>query len=383
MYGIYNINKQHEEKDLVEYNKITRAFGVNPLHLPLEWDTGFIKSIQRLIDQKPYLKDKKVLFLNHPQFKYHEKSILLFLNRKFKLCDCCHLQHRYAGLNVRLENVRYILKKDIFRSFYDYVIVNKGLSFLSKNILKIKAHHFIVLFQTTDIDPVLKNPEILTKVLNSKKKVTFFNLLKNTLHNIYESDPSLKIKASIHWPPSLDLFFRVPENYLFDFLFMGGGGRDYKFVLDNRDLFKGKKVIITHCDAARFYTVQSDRDYDKKYLNLLKKIDNFICLNRINENAYCKLLLYSRIILCPFRRIMGADSTCISDALWYGKPIITNDVKATYHLKEHAFFIKGPEDFKSILNKLNDPAYYMKVTRKIMNYARKEYNIYNLLKLIK
>gem|GEM_PF-3425137 len=382
-----NFNEQLRAKHLIEYSKISKAFGVDLNKLHLELDLEYIKSIQQIIGQKPSLKDKSVLFLNHPIFVYHEKNILLFLNRIFKHCDSCHILHRYSGLNIKLENVRYISKQDIFKSTYDYVIIYKGLSFLSENISRIKSDNFFVLFLNSDVLVMEKDPEILNRIQKSNKKITYFNLFKSTLHHIYNpSEPLIKFKASINWPPSLDLFFKVPQNFLFDYLFMGGGARDYQFLYENQDLFQGKKVIITHCDSAVHHPDKDnpnfDCSYDRKYLGLLNKIDNFICLNRIDEQYYCKLLLYTRITICLFRNILSTHSTCISDAIWYGKPVITTKVEATEHLKDYALFAKNAKDVKRFLKKLDDPEFYKKITRKTINYGRKEFDIYKILRLI-
>ncbi|MBU1075810.1 MAG: hypothetical protein KKH98_00865 [Spirochaetes bacterium] len=376
-----------EDKEFYECLKINKVFGIDLFTLPVEMDLKFVKHIQQITRQNPNLRKKKILFLSHPQFKYHEKNILLYLNRKFKQCDCYHIDHADYSLKLKLDNVRYISKAEIFRSSYDYVIVNKGWSFLSRYISKIRSNTFYVFFLNSDAMALERDPKILQRILKADKKITYFNLFKNTLYNIYRPDPSIKMTAAINWPPSLDVFLKGPGDFLFDFLFMGGGARDYKFLYENQDLFQGKKVIVTHCDAAEHHPDKNNRDfdrnYDHKYLGLLSKIGNFICLNRINENFYCKLLLYSRITMCLFRKIISTDSTCISDAIWYGKPVITTRVEATEHLKDYAFFVENAQDIRLVIEKLEDPKYYRKVTERIQKYAREEYNIFNLLKLIK
>lgn len=374
--------KKLQKKEFFEIAKIEKAFSIDFYSLPVELDYKFIKNIQHVINQEPFLINKKVLFLSNPQFKYHEKNILLFLNRKFKKCDCYHIDHPNYSLKTKLENVYYIPKTNIPCSFYDYVIVYKGIEFLSQEIKKIKSKKFFVFLTNSDDITIRQNLKIYENLYQFQKKIIYFNLFKDALPCIGGIGSCLNIKASINWPPSLDIFYKVPQKLLFDYLFMGGGARDYKFIYDNRKLFKDKKIIITHCDAKKHYKSHRDYAYDTKYLNLLKKNKKIICLNRINETLYCRLILYSKTTICLFRKTVGTDSTCISDAMWYGKPVITNETRATKHLRDYVFFIKNAEDMTLILHELDDPQFYKKVSQKIMTYARKKNNIFNLLKKI-
>ncbi|MBN1899613.1 MAG: hypothetical protein JW827_12630 [Spirochaetes bacterium] len=380
-----SIKKRISLKELAEINKLKQALGIDILDLPFQMDPGFIKKVQCLIQQKPFLGNRNVLLLSEPQFKYHEKNILLFLNRKYRKCDCCFTRHASYSAKAKLKNVRYIPKTDIQRSSYDHVIVYNCLEFFSHEITKIKGDKFILLLTPKDGWALAKKPEIYSSLEKFLKKTTCFILFKHHLAYTPFTWSKLKIGSSINWPATLDLFFKVPEKPLFDYLFMGGCGRDYQFLYEHRELFKDKKVIITHCDAHKHTDVYSQEDYiyDSKYTRLLKKNRNFVCLNRINEPNYCKVLLYSRVTICLFRGIVRYDSACISDALWYGKPVITNQTMATEYMKDYIFFIRDGSDLQNVLQRLEDPAFLQKVSEKAMRYARKENNIYNILKKIK
>lgn len=374
--------KKLDRREFREIAEINKAFHIDFYHLPLGLDIPFIQSVQAMLTQGPCLKKKTVLFVNDSQFKYHEKHILLFLNRKFKHCDCYNIANPNFSLKTSLKNVRY-LTESIPDKFYDRVIVYRGLEFLLQNINKIKTDKFYVLLTNIDVVYIHKNQDTLDILKKLKNKIVYFNLFKNTLDYISPSASQIQFQDAINWPPNLDIFYHVPKKFVFDYLVMGGVSRDYRFLYNNRRLFKGKKVIITHCDANKYRRDQNERSYDMKYLGLLNKNKEFICLKRIHESLYCRLLLFSRITICMFRKKVGTDSTCISDAIWYGKPVLTTKTMATDHLKNHAFFIHNTKDMKTILHKLKDRSFYENMTKKITKYARKENNIFNLLKLIK
>ncbi|MDD5066209.1 MAG: hypothetical protein PHF84_04115 [bacterium] len=372
-----------EKKDLAGTDKVQQAFGIYLPDLPVEWNGEFIRNVRKIIGQGPFLGKKSVLLLSNPQFKYHEKHILLYLSYKFKKIDCCCVYHPDYSLKAKLKSVRYIPLSDITRSCYDYIIVYKCLGFFSGAIDSVRAGKYYVLMTGTDISDMQKDPGISRKLSRSGKKVVYFNLFKHTISRSVFPGQNRKKHAAINWPPTLDVFYKVPREPLFDLLFMGGAWRNYKFLYENRRIFGDKKVIITHCDA-RMHSggTKQEFNYDSKYISLLKKERNMICLDRLNESLYCRLLLYTKSVICLFRHPVQYDSGCISDALWYGKPVITNKTLATRYLKNHVLYVASGREFGEALKKLEDPEFYRQVSRKAMDYAGRENNIFSLLKKI-
>jgi len=81
----------------------------------------------------------------------------------------------------------------------------------------------------------------------------------------------------------------------------------------------------------------------------------------------------------PMVGAASGDYTCIADAMWYGKPVLTNRVGANLHLEDRVIFFDDSQDLQMKLTQLEDEDYYNEVCENTIKAARKKNNMFNLL----
>ncbi|MBT3408804.1 radical SAM protein [archaeon] len=316
--------------------------------------------------------NKNILLIINP-FRSYTPLIIhwFFENVNFTQFDVYIDESKKNKLSKEIKSVS---KKYILDSTYDYIISYGALDFLDNNILNGKK---LVIFSQADIYYLMdkefneKNFNILFK--DESDNLTFYNLFKYNFSKTMVGSLSNKIslKYSIGLPPDINLFFENPSNNkIFDFIFLGGKDRNYKFLYENRDLFDGKKVLITN-------KLDCKESESIKYIKLLEENKNFITLSHVSNEIYAKLLLNSRICLTFFKGIHNADYTSLSDAMWYGLPIITNPIFTYNHIKEEFIFVSNRNELILALKKIENK--YVEKSLIVKKYARSNINVFDLL----
>ena len=374
--------------------EIERALGVDLAALPVTLDDAFVKEVRDQVAKLPK-KDLRILLLSNSLKKFHERTFLLFFNalgpERIKRCDCVAFDSDGRSFHPELRNVRYIDPKEAcVPGAYDVVI-----SFDSNQ--KLPAFGDATAAATVHVGRTRSNlsPEPLHSLPAPKSglgrllggigqrrppAVRVYSTLRSTLS---EGDfrkglanRPVDYRADIDLPPNLDTYFETPKKARIPYLVLGGGDRDYGFLLENRDLFDAP-VLVTSAEERPGRGTEADRQ--NRIISALRKDPKFVCVSYMNPELYLRAILHSRAIVIPFTGEILTDYTSIADAIWYGRPVLTNRVQANAHLGDRVTFYTGPSDLRRKLDALRDDDFYAAACDRTKLHARANHNLHDLL----
>jgi hypothetical protein len=324
------------------------------------------------------LKSKKsrvlILFKNNHQG--HLRELLAFFDNS-KINEMCYhnLTEVTRNPEYSLKNIRAIPLEKVLNEKFDYIIAYCCMDFIDTHKLSGKI---IMLLSHVDEEYIRSSKKEDFLLEYPKKSIACYNLMKDGIsfkeyNHFYKT---IEFKDSIRWPPDIPVSYKKPDlsKKIFDFVLLNGNARNFKFICDNLDLFDGKKVVIIR-------GLEKSSETASEQLNTLKKQPNFIFTPLISFEDYCKILLHSKIAIDFYKspEITARGFTFISDAMWYGIPIITNKVNATSFLGKNLFFVNTKKDFVSAISALNEPKKYKEISSKLCEYAYKNHNIWDIL----
>jgi organic radical activating enzyme len=358
------------------YKEILKSFKKDPLSFNFEKDNYFIDNIMKF----NYLDKKNViLFFVFNTVRAGQVNQIL---ETFDFLKIKKIYIFFQGLTNNIDfrlinnisNLEIIDKKKINKIKYDYLISFSALDFINQNI---KPSGKIVSFFTNLDFSNIHSRHNSNKNYIYDHKIYCHNLFEKTLTKYLERPLALNLIfcEGISWPPDVNIkLLNNNKQYLFDYAFLGNRDRNYEFLYNCKDLFKNKKILVLKGE-------KYDKDQEK-YIELLKKEKNFIFINDVWRKLYVRLIILTKVFLVFFKGKSYTDYTSISDVIWFGKPVITNEVKATKHMETILLFSKNKMDVKKHIKNLNDDKYYFKISKKIRKYATNNINLLNIWYII-
>ena len=366
--------------------KVRDAFNVDLPQLPLGVDNQHIKNVQGVIQNLPN-KNIRLLILSNAERKMHQHAVLSFLNSIHTAsCDLIHYGSEDRGRPPHFPNITSIktfedAKRRVKTSGEPYDII---ISFDSNEMLSLAC-------STLDA-PGIHIGRLSWNIQNTSKWRRALRYLPrpprgqsfdvyNTLGDTYGAldfqrglnNHPINIRKQINFPPHVPTHYLPPKDKVFPFLVIGGGDRDYSLLHQCRHAFD-KRVLVVAANVRR------NEGFSQKHaLFRLKSNQRFVCLPYIWDELYWRCLLHSKVVVLPFRGKVRGDYTVISDALWYGKPILTTRVQANAHLDDRLTFFSDAHSLRRELLRLEDDAFYKEPSQRVMEIARQKHNLLDLL----
>ncbi len=370
---------------------LREAFGVALDELPLPLDRGFLAEVQRRLAALPN-KRLRLLLLSNPIKKYHEDTFLRFFDAlRLDVCDCVLFDDQRRSLRPTLEHVRYCSTlSEVAGRRYDYVVSfdsNQRLCEVARAVRAPPIHVGRVRGNLLAGRPPGEAPwSTLGASLNPRRlaarlaPVPVYGTLRHT-QSRWDYVRGLgwqaaRLRASIDFPPNTELSYARPARLHFPFLVLGGHDRDYAAVARSAAAFGEKTLVTLAAPEARVERLPREQ---RAGLEALRRDPRFLCLSWLREDLYLRLLLHSRVVVVPVRGGAPTDYTSISDALWYGKPVVTRRVRATAHLGDRVTFFDNEAELAAKLEQLRDEDYYEQVSARRQALARTQHSLIDLL----
>lgn len=375
---------------------IERTLGVDLANLPMTVDDAFVERVRSQVAGLPK-KDHRILLLSNSAMKFHERTFLLFFNALgLERCDCVAFDSDGRSFHPELRHVRYLSAeaasdRNAGTGPYDLVISfdsNQKLPWFRDAAGAPGAKTVHVGRTRENLAP---GPEAAEDVGSLRRwvgsvrhlrapAVRVYSTLRNTLteadFRAGLGDRRIDYRADIDLPPNIDTYFETPTEPRIPYLVLGGGDRDYGFLLENRDVFDGR-VLVTSAEVRPGRGDEADRQ--NRIIETLRKDPKFVCVSYLNPELYIRAILHSRAIVIPFTGEIKTDYTSISDAIWYGKPVLTNRVQANAHLADRVTFYRDARDLRVKLGRLRETSSYREQCERTKIRARANHNLHELL----
>ncbi len=179
-------------------------------------------------------------------------------------------------------------------------------------------------------------------------------------------------RAGIDFPPNIPCHLAPVTRPRINVLLPGGGDRDYASAVQLCDRF--------HCGILVSNADDSLHDLDPRdRIALLQGHPHFRLLPWVRGDLYARLIAHSRIVWLPVLGNAEGDYTSAADAIWYGKPVLTNPVKAQTHMADRLLLYRSPQELARHLEVLSDPISYAQVCARVRCLARDKNNLFSLL----
>ena len=347
---------------------IGNAFGIGLSDLSLA-KTGYLNECYSKMPGAPG-RPLKIAFVCGQYRKNMFNTVYAFLRRLSPSVQAYLPESALAGQSREAVGADLISLNALLETKYDCVVSFGGVECFDRN--KLRADN--IFFLLTNFDHNYLKSKARKHLRNYGDGVSFgYNLFQDALGREGFAALSDKIAflGGINWAADIQLDYDASAiKPVFDYIFLGGRDRDFKMLFENRALFRGKKIVVTKCEAAD--AVQ------RRYISRLRTDPNFLCMDGVDY--YPQLLLYSRVALAFFRGRHETDYTSLCDASWYGKPVIANRVKANRHLENILLFVEGDDrPLADALNVLNDRREYEERSKIARAYAREKQNLHSVL----
>jgi hypothetical protein len=330
------------------------------------------RSVQQPAPELP-AKDLRLLLLLDCERQHHCQQIVDLFERapggRVDLLDTCR---RPVQRSLTTSRVRVLSQAEPGES-YDAVVAYGSAEVADTTPLTGKL---LLLHTLRDHDYLRRNQRRLAHLMQRpRRSIGWYNLFAHTIkpRSLGRFRSRLMIRAAIDWPPNLPVA-HDPASVApcVDYLVLGGKDRDYRLLYQYRALLAGRSVVLTHCD-------DDISSRQRPYLELLQREPGFVAIGRLPSLLYCRLLLSARVVLTLFEGRHTTDYTCLSEAMWYGIPIITNRVAATRHLRGVVSLVKNQRQLGRALERLDGATTRERCSQKLLRHARQHNNLDALL----
>ena len=342
---------------------------------PLPFDEALLSGVLQQLEALPPKPLRVLLIINLSRQILAKMVLLLFAHARVDHVDL--LLHGPGGVAEEIllaipPTVHTVDRDAATRTEYDTVISCMSIDVLDHHRI---AGHTVLLFSHVDQGYLKAYEGSLERLLDyGPGEMDCYNLFREaiSLDETPELASRMRLRDAINWPPGVELFYDAKAAPLrIPYIFIGGQDRDYEFLWTVRHLFKDRTVVMTSSNFA---------DTDQViYLDRLQRLDNFIRLDFISLDLYTRILLSSRVALLFLRGAPYTDYTSIAEAMWYGKPVIANEVHANRHQRDYLLMAETKAQVATHLERLEDALYYRAVSEKTATYARANNNLIELL----
>ncbi len=346
--------------------------------LRLGTDQGFVGRLRARVRDLPP-KPLRVLVVTDAAMKYQEKAVLTFLGHApFSRCDAWIARSRERSLEPAVRGLRYVTEREARAGGYDRVI---GFDANAAFVEQCAWHECPGSFVGKVREPHRAGTrEALAQLVARVRTYTTHVSLPNqaaALDAFFGSGRSRPC-GGIDLPPNLDLHLAPGGAPRFPCVLLGGGDRDYAFALAHAGRVAGG-IVVTQGDLA---PGKLDAGADREALVAMRSDPRFTMVPRLPPVAYARLLLHARIVLVPVRGRAEGDYTCIADAAWYGRPVLTNRVAANAHMGDRVLFYDGPGELEARFRELEDPARWRESSSRAREAARRRSDLFALLERV-
>jgi hypothetical protein len=320
-------------------------------------------------------KRRRVLLVTDATMKCQEQTVIGFFGHAPLAALDCHIAvHPRRSLRPSLPGVRYIGAEEARAGRYDRIV---GFD-ANAALVELAAHHrcpaaFVGKVRqsaTTESEAAL-----LRLVAPIAAYTTHVSLPDVQGLAAFFGEGRWRLAGGIDFPPNVELHFATSSTPRFPFVLLGGGDRDYAFVLEHRDRIPGQ-VLVTHADA------QLASASDRAVLARMATDPRFTLVPFLPPRDYARLLVHCRVAIMPVRGCAAGDYTSIADAAWYGLPVVTNSVRANAHMGGRVVHFEGANEFAARLHELQDADRLSVVSRRIRAETRDRNALLSLLQQV-
>lgn len=176
----------------------------------------------------------------------------------------------------------------------------------------------------------------------------------------------------IDLPPNIPCHYADPPAPTIEVLLPGGGARDYGSARRHAGLFPSP-IRVSHANAP---LLDDDPPLD---LEALGRDGRFVLCAWVRPEIYASWVVHSRVVWLPVRDTAEGDYTSAADAMWYGKPVLTQLVRANRHLADRVLLYRDAEELAAHLRLLAEPARYAQISAGVRAAARRRNSLFELL----
>ncbi len=332
--------------------------------VPIGPNSAYVRTLgDRLKALAP--KPLRVMIVTSSVMKFQERNLLTFFDRApLGACDWLAGDQPGRSLRPSLRSIRPVTMDRSQRRPYDCVVAFDANRTLLEQC---ERNGCPGVFIGKPRQKPNRNPaSALAVAVHS----THRSLVNEASLQPFFPGATLRLRAGIDFPPNIDLHYEVPKVSRFELLIPGGGDRDYPFVAANREILPSQ-VLVTRSEDN-----QGDGPVCR---HLLGGDPRFLLLSQLRGEDYAKLLLHSRVVLLPLVGNAGMDYTTIADAIWYGKPVLTNRVPGNAHMGDRVLFYEDARSLARRLEELQDPNTYERTSERIRAASRASCDFFGLL----
>jgi hypothetical protein len=345
------------------------SFGVTFSELRARADSGVVRALGARIGALPRRR-LRVLLVTNSTMKFQERLVLSFFDHAgLSACDCWIAEQAERSIVPKLENVRYVERSQAEHETYDAVVAFDCDRTLLELCAARSVPGYFIGYPRQSNHPPQRFPRLRVPI---RAYVTQPRFHTRAALETWFGRHNVTYCAGIHFPPNVPIQLACPERLRFELLVPGGGDRDYERLFRIRAALP-ERVLVTN---ARSPAYLGDRRND---FGILSRDPRFVLLEWVPAERYAELLLHARVVLLPAIGLATGEYTCISDALWFGKPVLTSPVHATLALPDRVTLCEDDAAFVRQLAALRDPARHAERSRAALTIGRREHNLLELL----
>lgn len=347
--------------------------------LRLETDRAFVAALQARVRALP-AKPLRVLVVTDATMKYQEKAVLTFFGHApLAACDAWLARSPDRTLRPRVAALSYVTEAEAGAGRYDRVIgFDANGAFVEQCARHGCGGAFIGKLRERETSGAR---EAVARIAEPLRVYGTHGSLPEDLGFDDLFGPRRWIAGgSIDFPPNLDLHLAAPGAPRFPCVLLGGGDRDYAFALAHADRVTRRirgPIVVTQADPSSA-RIQEDR----AALAAMRADPRFVLLPWLSPLDYARVLLHARVVLFPVRGEAAGDYTSVADAVWYGRPVLTNRVRPNAHLGDRVVFYDGPDELEARLGELEDPARWREASARALEVARRKNDLFALLERV-
>lgn len=346
--------------------------GIDLHHLQTPVDPGFAPPIVARLASLPAL-ELRVLLLSNATMKFQEQVLLSFFGRlSSRATDVLTVSGTDRSIRPPLPRARYVDEALASRTEYDVVV---GFDCGVRLLEEVRAREvpgILIGIPRTPGEPVASSWPLLryplrgytTQWWSTSQECGFALGVGN-----------VDVRRRILYPPNVPLNRATPAHPAFDILVPGGGDRDYALLRRVVDEIGARRVLVTAATGGGSHLDDPRNDAVEQ----LGGDDRFVLVDWIPAHRYVDIVANARVVILPLIGVARGDLTCISDALWYGRPVLTTRTAATGHLDGVVTFFEHPSDVARALARLHEEHEYQAVSARSRAHAREHHDFYGLL----
>jgi hypothetical protein len=343
--------------------------------LRLGTDRAFVERLRSRVAAHPP-KPLRILLVTHAAMKHQEKAVLSFFGHApLAGCDAWTAGGRERSLRPAVPGLRYVTGAEARARRYDRVI---GFDANGAFVEQCARHGCPGAFVGKPRERLSAAAREAAAALAAPVRTygTHASLPEDLGFDACFGHRRWRPGGSIDFPPNLDLHLAIPAEPRIVCVLLGGGDRDYAFVLAHADRLPAP-IVVTQADLSAV-TVEADRDA----LVAMRSDPRFTLLSWLPPLAYARLLLHARVVLFPARGDAAGDYTSIADAVWYGRPVLTNPVPPNAHMGDRVVFYEGPGELEARFRELEDPDRWRAASARALEGARRKNDLFALLERV-